>query len=185
MERPPLFTIGYGSRSLDRLAESLRGHGVECLVDVRSAPYSRFRPEFSRVNLEPLLGARGLRYVFQGDSLGGRPEDPDCYVDGKVDYDQVRRRAAFQKGLDRLEKALEQGMRVSLLCSEGRPEECHRSKLIGVALAERGIAVAHIDEDGVLVTQEQVIERLTGGQLNLFGESGFTSRKRYGPEERE
>ena len=40
------------------------------------------------------------------------------------------------------------------MCSEGRPEQCHRSKLIGEALAAAGIPVCHIDEDGGLLTQD-------------------------------
>jgi uncharacterized protein (DUF488 family) len=67
------------------------------------------------------------------------------------------------------------------MCSEGRPEQCHRSKLIGEALATAGIHVCHIDETGQLLTQQQVIDRLTRGQLDLFGPTTFTSRKRYGP----
>jgi hypothetical protein len=34
-----------------------------------------------------------------------------------------------------------------------------------------------------LLTQTQVIERLTKGQMDLFGQPSFTSRKRYGPGE--
>ena len=37
----------------------------------------------------------------------------------------------------------------------------------------------HIDENDALVDQEAVILRLTGGQLSLFGDLTFTSRKRY------
>jgi hypothetical protein len=39
--------------------------------------------------------------------------------------------------------------------------------------------VAHIDENDVLCSQEEVIRRLTAGQLSLFGDLEFTSRKRY------
>jgi hypothetical protein len=65
------------------------------------------------------------------------------------------------------------------MCSEGRPEQCHRSKLIGEALAAAGIPLYHIDEDGTLLSQTEVIDRLTHGQLDLFGQPAFTSRKRY------
>ena len=84
------------------------------------------------------------------------------------------------RGIERLRKASEQGMRVALLCSEGKPEECHRSKLIGVALEAAGLTVQHLDERGELQSQLAVISRNTGGQLSLYEEeTGFTSRKRY------
>ena len=83
-------------------------------------------------------------------------------------------------GIERVRRAREEGIRLALMCSEGRPEDCHRSKLVGQSLAELGIPVTHLDEAGVPRTQDEVIGRLTGGQLDLFGEPSFTSRKRYG-----
>lgn len=174
-----LFTLGYGSRSLDDFLGLLSRFDIGCLVDVRTSPYSRHRPEFSKQPLDAALKTAGIRYVFQGDSLGGRPEDPECYVDGKVDYARVAEKDSYQKGLERVVKAVGQGMRVALMCSEGRPEDCHRSKLIGVSLAARGIEVVHLDEMDAPQSQEVVLARITGGQLDLFGQPSFTSRKRY------
>lgn len=175
---PPLYTIGYGSRTMEEFLAVLRAHEVEYVIDVRSAPYSKFKPEFSKASLAAVLKRHGFHYVFMGDLLGGQPDAPDCYSDGKVDYDKVRTKPFFQAGLDRLKSARQQGLRVALMCSEGRPELCHRVKLIGEALESLGIPVAHIDEDGQLRSQSEVIHRLTGGQLDLFGPA-FTSRKRY------
>ncbi|MCB0160946.1 MAG: hypothetical protein KDD83_22590, partial [Caldilineaceae bacterium] len=72
-----------------------------------------------------------------------------------------------------------------LMCSEGKPETCHRSKLIGKTLDEEGIPVAHIDETDTLRTQAEIIFRLTDGQLSLFGGHDFTSRKRYAQDEQD
>lgn len=178
---PALLTIGYGARSFDQFLAVLHAHRIEYLLDVRTSPYSKFKPEFSREALEAALQRHGIRYVFMGDTLGGQPREPACYTDGKVDYDKVRRQPLFQAGLDRLRKAHEQRLRVALMCSEGRPEHCHRSKMIGEALVAAGLPVAHIDEDGQLLTHAQVMDRLTGGQLDLFGGPPLASRKRYGP----
>ncbi len=177
----PLFTIGYGTRTLAELIAVLKANHIEYLVDIRTAPYSKFKPEFSKEPLEKVLGRAGIRYLFMGDTLGGQPSDPACHTDGKVDYDKVRGQAFFKNGIERLKKAFEQQRRAALMCSEGRPEQCHRSKLIGEALTAAGIPVCHIDENGAILTQRQVIDRLTLGQLDLFGQPSFTSRKRYGP----
>ncbi|MCU0500975.1 MAG: DUF488 domain-containing protein [Anaerolineae bacterium] len=179
----PIYTIGYGSQSLDDFVSALKTHEISYLIDVRSAPYSRFRPEFSKNALEAHLRTHGIRYIYLGDKLGGQPDDPTCYADGKVIYDEVRQRPFFQEGLARLEAAFRRRLRVILMCSEGKPEQCHRSKLIGQALVEQGIPVTHIDENGELVSQADVIYELTDGQLSLFGDPDFTSRKRYRKEE--
>lgn len=176
----PLYTVGYGNRTVPELIDLLQANSIDSLIDVRSAPYSKFKPDFSRESLESSLSAAGIRYVFAGKELGGRPDDPECYTDGKVDYDKVRTTAFYASGIDRLRRAHANGTRMALMCSELRPEECHRSKLIGVTLAEMGIPVSHLDEEGVARTQEEVITRLTGPQLDLFGGPAFTSRKNYG-----
>ena len=181
----PIYTIGYGARDLPALLAVLKQHAIAYLIDVRTAPYSRFKPEFSKEALEKALVARGIRYVFMGDSLGGRPDDPACYVDGKVEYAAVAQTAAYRAGIARVRAAFQQQQRVVLMCSEGKPETCHRSKLIGKTLDEEGIPVAHIDETDTLRTQAEIIFRLTDGQLSLFGGYDFTSRKRYAHDEQD
>jgi len=177
----PIYTIGYGARDLDEVVSILKNHNIQYLVDVRSKPYSSYKPEFSKTALENYLESRGIRYVFMGDTLGGQPENNQCYTNGKADYEKIASQEFFKKGIDRLIRARNQGRRVVLMCSEGKPENCHRTKLIGLQLTKEGIEVSHIDENDEIISQEQVIRRLTGGQLSLFGDDNlsFTSRKRY------
>ena len=183
MEKPsaltPIYTIGYGSRSIAEFVELLQAHEIAYLIDVRSAPYSRYKPEFSKASLANTLEQHGIRYVFMGDTLGGRPDDETCYVNGKVDYEKVKTTGSYQGGIQRLRTAFSQQQSIVLMCSEGKPEECHRCKLIGVTLTNENIAVMHIDENGEQLTQAEVVERLTGGQLSMFGEETFHSRKKY------
>lgn len=179
MSGPPLFTIGYGARSFDQFLAVLQSNSIEYLIDVRTAPYSKFKPEFSRDVLRGRIERAGIRYIFMGDTLGGQPSDLACQTEGKIDYSKVRLQPFFQEGLERLKKAFAQQHRAALMCSEGRPEQCHRSKLIAEALADAGIPVRHIDEDGSVLTHSEVIRRLTGGQMDLFGPTPFSSRKRY------
>jgi uncharacterized protein (DUF488 family) len=187
----PLYTIGYGARAIEQFLDALQRYDVAYLIDVRSSPYSRFKPDFSRQPLEAHLRRAGIRYVYLGDALGGRPDDQSCYhSDGKVDYAKVAERDFYRTGIDRLVSAHEQGLAVAIMCSEGKPENCHRSKLIGKTLAGRGIPVAHIDENDELIGQDEVLLRLTGGQPSLFGDELLpaVSRKRYavrGDEEEE
>ena len=175
----PIYTIGYGSRSIEQFIEVLHPHEIAYLIDVRSAPYSRYKPEFSKTPLANELEQHGIRYVFMGDTLGGRPEDEACYVSGKVDYEKVKATEAYQRGIERLHTAFMQQQCVVLMCSEGKPEGCHRCKLIGTTLTTQNIPVIHIDENDEQLTQEKVIERVTGRQLSMFGEDTFHSRKKY------
>lgn len=174
-----IITVGYGNRSLEELIAVLRNESVQYLVDVRTSPHSRFKPEFSAEPLDASLKAVSIRYVFMGDSLGGRPPDPTCYEDGHVVYDIVRKKPFFASGIERLVSAMRQDLKVCLLCSEGRPTDCHRSKLIGVALDAIGIPVVHLGTAGEHLTQAEVIASLQSLQGDLFGQQ-LKSRKTYG-----
>lgn len=173
-----IYTVGYGNREVAALIELLIQHKIDVVIDIRSAPYSSYKPEFSKDPLRLALNDRGIAYSFFGTSLGGRPDDENCLVNGKVDYELLAASDNFRDGLVRLLEFTSTMSRPCLLCSEGRPEECHRSKLVGVVLAKRGVDVQHIDEEGKLISQYEVIKKLTGGQTSLF-EEHYTSKRKY------
>src|SRR5437588_1132637 len=103
---PLLITLGYGKRSIGEAIELLQQHEVQFLVDVRSAPYSRYHPDFSHDALKGHLTAHGIAYLFMGEELGGRPSDRSCYDDQKrVLYDRCRQRPAFRQGIELLRTA--------------------------------------------------------------------------------
>lgn len=167
MPTMPVYTIGYGNRSIGDFVGLLQKYGIKYLVDLRSQPYSRYKPEFSKAALEQYLQKQHIRYVYMGDTLGGRPEDTDCYTkDGKVDYNILREKDFYRRGISRLHSAWEKQLPVALMCSELKPEECHRGKLVGKTLAEQGLTVAHIDEAGTIKTQDEVNQFFAIGQPN-------------------
>lgn len=143
----PVFTIGHSTHSIEAFLESLREHGISAVVDVRSAPFSRFNPQYNKKALEQSLRTNEIRYVFLGRELGARSEDPSCYVDGRVQYARLARTGLFNSGLERVMRGSRE-LRLALMCAEKEPLECHRTLLVARVLAERGVAVTHILADG-------------------------------------
>ncbi len=163
----PIYTIGYGNRSIEDFIKLLQKYDVKYLIDLRSQPYSRYKPEFSKEALEHYLQKQHIRYVYMGDTLGGRPGDASCYTeDGKVDYTILHEKDFYQRGIGRLRTAWEKQLPIALMCSEMKPEECHRGKLIGSSLVEQGLAVLHIDEAGNTKTQDEVNQFFAIGQAS-------------------
>lgn len=179
--QPRILTIGYGHRSTEDFIRLLKRYGVDSVVDIRSYPHSRYQPEFSRDSLRDAVALAGIRYAFMGDALGGRPDDPACYVDGKVDYAICRERPVYLEAIERLRRAAEKSPAIALMCSEAKPHECHRAKLVGASLAEMGVSVEHVDAKGELRPQSEILALVTGGQASLFGSAFLRSRKRYTP----
>jgi uncharacterized protein (DUF488 family) len=175
-----LVTFGYGARSLAEVLGLLSTHRIEYLVDVRSVPWSRYRPELSQDQLPSALGAQEVRYVFMGDVLGGRPDDPSCYdQDGRVDYRACEQLPAFRRGVKRLRDGWEAGHSMALMCSEGRPEDCHRTKLVAAALVDAGVDVKHIDERGQVLSQGEVLNRIRGSQIALIDDPDLLLKSRH------
>ncbi|MFT3825127.1 MAG: DUF488 domain-containing protein [Chitinophagaceae bacterium] len=185
MDKKPIYTIGHGNRKITDFIKTLKDFDIHFLIDVRSQPYSKFNPQFNQSDLRHFLGLNGIKYVFMGDSIGGRPSDPTCYdKDGKVDYEQVKSKDFFQKGIQRLKTAYAKNIPIVIMCSESKPCECHRSKLIGRFLSTEQINLIHIDEKDRIKTQADVINELNKGlsDITLFPNEitiNTTSRKSY------
>lgn len=145
-----LWTVGHSNHDLETFLDLVRGSGVEVVVDVRSVPRSRYWPHFNREPLHAALERAGVGYVFLGDALGGRPEDDELYdADGRVRYDLVARTGRFRQGLERLLDEVSRS-RVALMCSEEDPQRCHRRLLVGRALADAPVEIAHIRKGGTV-----------------------------------
>lgn len=162
MDRPiPIYTVGYGNRSIEQFIALLKRYEIAFVADVRSQPYSRHNSNFSKDDLAFRLKQHNIHYLYMGDTLGGRPQDSTCYDNnGRVDYAKLREKSFYQEGINRLRTAWEKQLHVAVMCTEIRPNECHRGKLIGNTLIEQQIAVRHIDETDILVEQEEVNRRI-------------------------
>ena len=156
---PNVLTIGHSTHALEAFAALLQRHDVTAVADVRSAPYSRFNPQFNREPLAEALGSEAIRYVFLGNALGGRSDDPACYEDGRIRYDRVAATQAFRSGLARVVQGAAK-YRIALMCAEKEPLHCHRTLLVARALDKQGVEVAHIHADGRLEPHGEAMNRL-------------------------
>ena len=170
-----VLTIGHSTHALEAFVALLQRHQVTAVADVRSAPYSRFNPQFNRDSFADALDAQGLRYVYLGDSLGGRSGDPACYEDGRIRYDRVATTESFKRGLARVVQGAAKH-RIALMCAEKEPLDCHRTLLVARALDERGVDVAHIHAGGGLERHREAMDRLLG-ILNLPRDDLYRTRE--------
>ncbi len=148
-EATTVYTIGHGLRPLDAVADDLAAHDVDLLVDVRSVPYSRRNPEFTKARLTAQCGPLGLGYRWLGDKLGGRPE-------GLPEGAAIGSTAAFAAGLVELD-GLAGAATIALLCAEADPAGCHRSTAIAPRLEAAGYRVVHILPGGDAVPHQPTL----------------------------
>jgi len=168
------FTVGHSSHTAEHFLGLLRQHEIAVVVDTRSAPYSRYSPQFDRETLKENLLAAGVKYLWMGDVVGGRPREESCYdPEGRVLYSRVSELPEFRAGVERLERGARE-FRLALLCSEEDPAHCHRRLLISRVLTERGAVIEHIRGDGHIDSDAEITAKsgkvLAGAQPALFAE---------------
>lgn len=147
---PTIYSIGHSNTSLADFFALLAMHSICLLVDVRSAPYSRYVPHFNKDSLAAEIGSAGLGYVYLGRELGGRPDDVNMYdAEGHAVYARIAQTPEFKRGLENL-KRVSADQRVVMMCSEESPVDCHRRLLVGRVLQDEGFRLLHIRGDGRL-----------------------------------
>jgi uncharacterized protein (DUF488 family) len=139
-----LFTIGHSNLKWNDFLALLKAAGITLLIDVRSKPSSRW-PQFQRDNLAKGVRSEGIEYLWGGRFLGGMnpiPPTEEMFV------------AKMEAILDKVKN----GEKIALMCSEGKPCECHRAgKLTAwVAKYRPDVKVTHILRNGEIATQEAI-----------------------------
>ncbi len=159
-----IYTLGYAPHTWESFCAVLAQYEITAVADVRSAPYSKFKPEFSYKNLAVALSRINIAYVFLGNLCGARPQNPQYYDNGTINFDKLAQSPEFQEGLSRIRQGAKK-YRIVLLCAEKDPITCHRTLLIARHLHhDLGLKVHHILEDGTYEPHPQTETRL----LELF-----------------
>ena len=160
-----LYSIGHSSQSLEDFLNLLTVHGVNCVIDVRSVPASKYSPQFNQDSLKYFLKSHEVQYLHFGDEFGARRTD--CLDENEqVDFEKAVETPLFKKGVERVMKGLEKGFRIAFMCSEADPLECHRFSLVSRYFYERGIDVQHILKDASLVSQADLEKEMVASFLH-------------------
>lgn len=132
-----LLTVGHSNRAIATLLDLLGSAGATILADVRSQPYSRCYPQFSREALAASLAARGIAYRHF-PALGGKLLT--------TSYQQHMATLQFREALAEL---ISCPAVVAVMCAEADPAHCHRRHIADAAVAQ-GVAVTHLLPGGIL-----------------------------------
>lgn len=167
----PVFSLGHSNHSIGQFVGLLRRHEIDAVADVRSSPYSRFVPHFSKERLRHALGEEGIAYLYLGDELGGKPPRQDPPVTRRSYRERIGQ-PAFRHGIARLLDAVSRH-RLALVCRERDPLDCHRLHLVCRHIKSMVGPIRHIMPDGRIEehaeTERRLLERAGMAPLPLLG----------------
>jgi len=156
-----IYTIGHSSYTHEQFLKLLIRYNINCIVDVRSTPYSKYVPQFNREEIKKFLNEKSLYYILMGKELGARRDDKRLYTnEGYLDFEKTSKSMVFIKGIERVKDGMEKGYKIALMCKEKDPIDCHRNILVARQFFIQGFKVLNILGNGLTENQEHIEERL-------------------------
>lgn len=154
-----LFTIGHSVYDTDYFINLIKIYNINCIVDVRSIPYSKYSRQYNKDVIKNILKKNNIVYIYMGTEFGARRESKELYSkEGYLDFEKVVYDNDFLKGVERIKNGLQKGYNIAFMCTEKEPEDCHRCILIGRYFNDIGYQVINIIDEKNYKTQN-VIEQ--------------------------
>ncbi len=146
-EKPPIYTIGHSTRTIEEFLELLFAFHIKIVADIRRLPGSRKYPQFDQDQLKKSLEENGIEYAYI-ENLGGRRSAKknsknttwrNKSFQGYADYMETE---SFANGAAQLAKyALDAP--TAMMCSEAVWWRCHRS-MVSDYFKAKGWEVLHV-----------------------------------------
>lgn len=182
-----IYSVGHSNQTIEEFLEEIHSFEIDCIVDVRSVPYSKFTPQFNAEAMGAVLKRNGIVYLPFGAEFGARRSDAYDYdnllgagfPENQVVFELAAKTPAFLQGVNRVNNGLSKGFHIALMCSEADPLECHRFSLVSRYFYENGYDVRHILSKGESASHKQLQDKMVAeyvlkGKLPevdlLFGE---------------
>ncbi|AYE35334.1 DUF488 domain-containing protein [Clostridium septicum] len=162
-----IFTIGHSNYTVEKLIDMLKHYDINCVVDIRGTPYSKYNIQFDKENIKYTLNKEGFIYIYMAKELAAKRENKISYNnEGYSDFEKVVYENEFINGIKRLKDGCTKGYRIALLGAMQDPIRCHRSILVGRALRKEGFNVKHIIDDYSIISQDKIESNILDKYFN-------------------
>jgi len=181
-----IFTIGHSNYTVEKLIDMIRHYHINCVVDIRGTPYSKYNIQFDKETIRNTLTKEGFIYIYMAKEFAANRENKISYFDeGYSDFERVIYEEDFKNGVERLRSGCEKNYRIALMGAMQDPIRCHRSILVGRALRDNEFQVKHILDDYSLASQEEIEGNLLEKYFSNRGQMTIDSLLGNEPTEQE
>ncbi len=156
-----IYTIGHSNYTVEKLIDMLKYYNINCVVDIRGTPYSKYNVQFDKETIRYTLSKAGFIYIYMAKELAAKRINKQSYnEEGYSDFEKVIKEKEFLEGIERLKNGCNKGYNIALLGAMQEPIRCHRSILVGKALRKAGFDVKHILDDYSIASQDDIEQML-------------------------
>ncbi len=141
-----LYTLGYSDFfEEERLINRLKKLGIECVVDVRTFPYSKTFSQYDEPVFKKRLNKEGIEHFFLGDYIGGLIFK-NHFKKGVDSIFDLLEDEKIKIGMNRLYKIAKE-KKTAIMCAEKEPFNCHRLAISFLFKEKTPFEVIHIFSD--------------------------------------
>ena len=156
-----IYTIGHSNYTIEKLIDMLKYYNINCVVDIRGTPYSKYNVQFDKETIRYTLSKAGFIYIYMAKELAAKRINKQSYnEEGYSDFEKVIKEKEFLEGIERLKNGCNKGYNIALLGAMQEPIRCHRAILVGKALRKSGFNVKHILDDYSIASQDDIEQML-------------------------
>lgn len=156
-----IYTLGHSNYTIEKLIDMLKKYNINCVVDIRGTPYSKYNVQFDKEIIRYTLTKAGFIYIYMAKEFAAKRINKESYnEEGYSDFELVVNEKDFLDGIERLKNGCNKGYRIALLGAMQEPIRCHRSILVGRALIKYGFNVKHILDDSSIASQHDIEDML-------------------------
>lgn len=156
-----IYALGHSNYPFEKLIEILKKYKIDCVVDIRAIPYSKYNTQYNKEYFQSNLKKLGYTYIYMADEFGAKRKSRESYnSDGYADFEKVIFEDDFKKGIERLKIGCKKGYKIVLLAAMQDPIRCPRAILVGRQLVKEGFDVKYIMHEGYLKNQSDLEELL-------------------------
>ena len=156
-----IYALGHSNYPFDKFIEILKKYNINCVVDIRAIPYSKYNTQYNKEFFQSNLKKLGYTYIYMADEFGAKRKTRDSYnLEGYADFDKVILEDSFKKGIERLKIGCKKGYRIVLLGAMQDAIRCPRAILVGRQLIKEGFNVKYIMHEGDLKSQTDLEDLL-------------------------
>ena len=156
-----IYALGHSNYPFDKFIEILKKYNINCVVDIRAIPYSKYNTQYNKEFFQSNLKRLGYTYIYMADEFGAKRKTRESYnSEGYADFEKVIFEDSFKKGIERLKIGCKKGYRIVLLGAMQDAIRCPRAILVGRQLIKEGFNVKYIMHEGDLKSQTDLEELL-------------------------
>lgn len=156
-----VYAIGHSNYPFDKLINMLKKYNINCVIDIRQTPYSKYNTQYNKEVFSESLKEAGFTYIYMGKEFGATRQTKESYTSrGYADFEKAIQEEIFKEGINRLKKGCSMGYKIVLLGAMQEPIRCHRAIMVGRQLSKEGFDVRYIMHEGHIETQEDIEEAL-------------------------